>query len=156
MEQTNFITDMLELICQPAFCVRDGIITCVNASARQLQLHTGDKIETLLQTGADEYRDFTGGTLCVAIRLGAATVSATVVRKDSLDIFRIEQDQALPQLTSLALAAQALREPLSGMMAVMDDLLTESAQTSANNAQICKINHGLYQINRLVGNMTPQ
>ncbi len=154
MEQTKFIADILELICQPAFCVQDGIITCVNTPARQLQLRTGDAVATLLQTGADEYRDFTGGTLCVAIRLGAATRSATVVRKDNVDIFRIDEDPAHAQLMSLALAAQTLREPLSGMMAVMDDLLADNAQTSKDNEQICKINHGLYQINRLVGNMT--
>ena len=154
MEQTNFIADMLELICQPAFCVQDGIITCVNASARQLQLHAGDTIETLLQTGADEYRNFTDGTLCVAIGIGGATRCATVVKKDNVDIFRLDEDPAHAQLMSFALAAQALREPLSGMMAVMDDLLTKSAQTSADNEQICKVNHGLYQINRLVSNMT--
>jgi len=154
MEQTNYMLDMLELISQPAFCVQNGIIIGTNTPARQLQLHTGDAVAPLLETGADEYRDFTGGALSLTICISNATHSATVVRKGNADIFRLDEDVASAQLLSMALAAQALREPLSGMMAVTDSLLSESDQTSAAREQISKINHGLYQINRLVGNMT--
>lgn len=154
MEQINTIADMLELISQPAFCVQDGIITCTNASARQLQIHEADAISTILETGAEEYQKFNGGTLCLAVSIGVTTYNASVIRKGACDIFRLDEDVAHSQLLSMALAAQALREPLSAMMAVTDSLLCQDEQSHASRDQIGQINRGLYQINRLVSNMS--
>lgn len=151
MEEKKDVFGMLELLPRPAFCAADNRIVRANSAAQALLLRCGDDVEALLETGREEYRTFTGGCLCLTLRLPPQSRGACVVRMGDMDVFLLDPPAEEPQLRALALAAQELRRPLSGMMAAAGRV-SPADEASAEQAAI--LNRGLYQLLRLVGNMS--
>lgn len=152
MEQNTDILQMLSLIPGPAFCVKKGIITAANAEAERCMLSAGQTISGLLVTGQQEYAQFKKGCLQLTLKIADRRMTASVNRVNDLDIFVIEQDAEHLQLQAMALAAQELRNPLSNIMTVTDELL-ELCGTECDTlaAQVSK---SLYQLQRIVCNMS--
>ena len=156
MERTEEIVMMLEQIIDPAFLVKDGIISRMNASASRLLISTGDSVAELLATGTQEYADFQGGYLALMLNIGGVPRNATVTRMDDCDLFVLQHEADQVELQSMALAAQELRSPLSSIMSVADrlfPLISEQNDPSATQ-QVAKINRGLFQMLRIVSNMS--
>ncbi len=153
MEVQKEISGMLEQLLQPGFCVIDQKIIALNAAARGLFLTAGTDIGPLLLTGAGEYAAFQGGCLYLTLRLGEQPRGAVVTRVGKADVFLLDPDCGSGELRSLALAAQELRKPLSGVMATLDSLAA-LPQTEASAGQLAALNRGLYQLLRVVGNMS--
>lgn len=151
MEEKKDIFGMLELLQRPAFCVEDKRIVRVNSAARALPLDCGTDAGELLDTGREEYDSFAGGCLYLTLRIQPKSWGACVIRMGALDVFLLDSPSEDPQLRALALAAQELRRPLSGMMAAASRL-SPADEASAEQAAI--LNRGLYQLLRLVGNMS--
>ena len=155
MDQNTDIVQMLELMTCPAFCVKDGTITAVNAEARRCMLSPGQPVKELLITGQQEYPQFREGCLHLTLKVSEMRRGASVKRMNGLDIFLLEQDEGQAELQAMALAAQELRSPLSNIMTVAEDLLplcaAEDDESQALTAQITK---GLYQLQRIVCNMS--
>ena len=63
MEQQYDALELLDLMREPAFCVRGGIIAKVNPAASAYLIETGSDAAALLLTGAEEYAAFSGGCL---------------------------------------------------------------------------------------------
>ena len=156
MEQMESNTGMLELMIQPAFAVKDGIIVQVNEGARQYFLEAGMQITDLLLTGDGEYRELNEGCLYLILSVSGVPCGASVRKINGIDIFTLEQDVDQTELQAMALAAQELRMPLSKVMTVADRLfpVTEEAEDPAVKEQIAQINRGLFQILRIVSNMS--
>ncbi len=149
MERQENLPELLDLMTQPGFCVKESIIVQVNAAARGLQLSTGMEIGPLLLTGAEEYAAFTGGCLSLTLTLSGESRGATVVRTEQGDIFLPDPDAQEGELRALALAARELREPLSAMMATAEEIFAH-----APDAQAAQLNRSLYQMLRILGNMS--
>ena len=156
MEQINNTTAMLDLISQSAFCVKDGIIAGVNQAARQHMITEGTTIADLLLTGSREYSEFSNGCLYLTLTLSGTSFGASVTRTNDLDIFILEQEEDQAELQAMALAAQELRQPLTSIMTVADHLfpLTESQLDPSMQAQVARINRGLFQMLRIISNMS--
>lgn len=154
MNQITDAMDMVEYLRQPAFCVRDGIIVKVNSAASGRMIQPGTPVDQLLETGAEEYRDFAGGCLYLTLMVCDQKLGFSVSRKNGFDLFRLEQDAQSPELQSLALAARELREPLAGIMISADHLFPDGSDDPAVNTQLARINQGLYQMLRLISNMS--
>lgn len=156
MEQITHVMEMLNLMMHPAFCVRHGILLGVNPEAQRCMLTQGMAVTDILSTGKEEYAAFSSGCLYLTVNVCQHTWGASVTRVDDLDIFVLEQDQDQAQLRSLALAAQELREPLSSVMTVADRLFpsVDTAQKPELQAQIARMNRGLFHLLRLVSNMS--
>ena len=152
MEQNTDILQMLELIPSPAFCVKDGIVTAVNPEAQRCFLSVGQPITELLLTGQQEYSQFREGCLHLMLKVAGEGCGACVNRMTGFDIFVTEQDDELAQLQAMALAAQELRTPLSNIMAVTEELVPHCG--SAGTELGAQINKGLYQLQRIVCNMS--
>ena len=69
-------------------------------------------------------------------------------------MFQLEQDSESCELQSLALAARELREPLASIMISADHLFPAESDDPATNTQIARINQGLFQMLRLISNMS--
>ena len=155
MEQFQAALGMLDLMQSPAFCVQNQTIIKINPAAAPFLIETGAKVDALLHTGAEEYAAFEGGCLYLTLSIAGHIFGASVVRMDQFDVFTIEQEQDDPKLQALALAAKELREPMSNVMATMDQLMpaieTENEKTQD---QISRINRGLFQMLRILGNMS--
>lgn len=156
MENTQNNMAILDRIPSPAFLVENGTITQVNFAAKQRQIPVGIAVSTILDTGLEEYPAFEGGCLHLMVRVCGIPTSFSVVRIDGSDLFELEQDADQAEFQAMALAAQALRGPLSNVMTVADRLfpLTCFDDTPGAQEQVAHINRGLYQMLRIVCNMS--
>lgn len=155
MEQFETVFGMLDLMQHPAFCVQNQTIIKVNPAAAPFLIETGCNVKTILHTGKEEYAEFEGGCLYLTLSIAGHTFGASVVRMDGLDVFTVEEEQVDPRLQALALAARELREPLSNVMAMTDQLFPAlEADDSKVQDQISHINRGLFQMLRILGNMS--
>lgn len=144
----NEIARMLELIDRPAFCVEKGIITQVNSAAANRQFEIGAPVAPLLSAGADEYRQFRQGYLWLELRCCGEVYGAGITSLGQKHIFTLAQEDPASELRLLSLAAQTLREPLGNVMALVEEL-------DADPDALARIERGLYQLLRIVGNMSP-
>ena len=117
MEQHNTLTGMLDLMTDPAFCVKGGTITYANRPALACMLTEGMPVSQILFTGAEEYSQFTGGCLYLTLNIGNTYRGATVTRIEEFDVFVAEPADELSTLQSLALAG-ARRSFLRSFQAV--------------------------------------
>lgn len=156
MERKESNSGILDLMIQPAFTVKDGIIDRVNEAAQQYFLKAGTQIADLLLTGKSEYRELEEGCLYLTLSVSGLPCGASVRRMDGIDIFTIEQEADQSELQAMALAAQELRVPLSSVMTVADQLfpVTDEDDDPAVQTQISQINRGLFQMLRIIGNMS--
>lgn len=156
MDEQKEIMGMLDLMVHPGFCVKNDKIVWLNAPARSLLLTEGTPISDLLLTGHQEYARFTGGCLYLTLSLGGQAVGASVTRMGQWDVFVPEQDRDQGELRSMALAARELREPLTNVMITADRLFPMTLEQcgSAAGEQIARLNRGLYQMLRILGNMS--
>lgn len=155
MEQQDTL-GMLDLIIHPAFCVKDGVVVRLNKAAESHLIEVNTPVAQLLATGQEEYAEFTEGCLYLTLNLSNAEQGASVVRMNGFDVFLLEQDADQSELRAMALAAQSLREPLSSVMTIADRLfpVIEQTQYPATREQIARINRGLFQMLRILGNMS--
>ena len=146
---------LMELIDKPVLCVKDGIITHINAAAAQMQIPIGTPIDSLLSSYSDAYRRFTHGQLAVTVTIANIPSDATVFRTEEADWFVLNSGQDQAKLESIALAAQQLRFPLNDVLILTDQLLSHKDLDAEcklrTHAQ--KISKGLFRLLRMVGNM---
>ncbi len=154
MNQITDAMDMVEHLRQIAFCVQNGTVVKVNTAASNRMIEPGMTVAQLLKTGEEEYRDFSGGCLYLTLNVCDQKLGFSVSRKNGFDLFQLEQDAQGLELQSLALAARELREPLANIMISADRLFPDSSEDPAVNMQIARINQGLFQMLRLISNMS--
>lgn len=156
MEHTEDMVAMLNQITSPAFLVKDGIITQANAAALQRQLRLGEDIQSIMITGKEEYAAYTDGCLYLDVLLCGSPCSVSITNVNHYHLFILEQEEDQAELQSMALAAQALRSPLSNVLTVADRLFpqTGSDKSQETQDQIARINRGLYQMLRILCNMS--
>lgn len=156
MEERNDVLGMLDMMIRPGFCVQEKKIVRVNQAAAGLGLVRGMDVESLLQTGLEEYRELTQGTLFLTLKLTGESWGASVSRLEAMDVFFLEQEADDQELRAMALAARTLREPLSSVMVTAERLfpLTALGEDSQLQDQVARLNKGLYQMLRVLGNMS--
>lgn len=144
--------EVIDLIVQPAFCVKDGMIIRTNYAAQQRMVPTGTPIADLISTGAEEYEQFADGCLYLTLKICQAHCGASVTRSGEVDFFVLEQESDQAELRAMALAAMELRGPLANVMAIADQLFP--TLESEANEQAARINRGLFQMLRVISNMS--
>lgn len=152
-EKTNDMLGMLDLMVCPGFCVKEKEIVKVNPAARGLLLEPGTDVRALLLTGREEYDAFRGGCLYLSLSISGQAHGASVVRMEDFDVFLLEQEEDREELRALALASKELRSPLSNAMTAAEQLLASGADPQTREQLGC-LNRGLYQLLRIVGNMS--
>lgn len=148
MEKNKELRDWLNLLIRPGFYVEEGRITQVNAAAQGLLLEPGMDIGPLITSGLESYRNFQTGCLYVQLTLSGMAFHGCVTKDQAADVFILDADAGDTALQALSLAARELRAPLSAVMHGVQAMREE------NNPQAAALNRGLYQLLRLVGNMS--
>ena len=145
--------DFIDMMVLPGFCVKDGTVIHANAAALECIVQEGSDINALLHTGKEAYASFEGGCLYLTLEICGEMWDASVTRIGQLDVFLLERSAENSELQALALAAAQLRGPLAGIASIADSLqsLAADAKTEASLAQL---NQRLYQLHRLVNNMS--
>lgn len=155
----DYITDamaMVDHIPHPAFCVKEGTIVKANPAALGRLFQPGTPIEGMLETGAEEYAALKGGTLYLSLSHLGQTLGACVTCQGDFHLFQVEENQDSAELQAMALAARELREPLANVMVTADRLFPVSGLTDdpGVSQQVARINKGLYQMLRVISNMS--
>lgn len=153
-DQTKY--ELIELIPEPAFCVRDGVIQRVNRAARSLSLAPGMEVLPLLLTGIEEYPSFVSGCLSLQLQVGDQNRGATVTGLSDAHVFLLDSEEEDEALRAMALAARELRQPLSNLIAIMDNLLPRALtdRDGKDKEWMARLSRGLYQMERTIGNMS--
>ncbi len=156
MENTEERLAMLNTIPEPAFLVQDGKIIALNEPACQRQLKVGDDVVPMLATGQEEYENYHGGSLYLTMNICGTNQSVCISPAGENQLFLLEQEQDAAELQSMALIAKTMRTPLSNVMSVADGLFPMRSLDGdpITQEQIAKINKGLYQMLRIVCNMS--
>ena len=155
MDQNNILQGMLNLMVYPAFCVKDGMLVCANQAAQTQIPDIGTPVSQILTTGALEYSEFSQGCLYLTVNIGGVPWGASVTRMEGFDVFVLELESEQTELQAMSLAAQELRQPLNTVMSIADRLFPYSvAENPAAQDQVSRINKGLYQLLRIVTNMS--
>lgn len=155
MEELSQIHTMLQLMPQPAFRVENGVISHVNRGAAAYFLQPGQPFAPMILCGGQEYEELSAGTLYLTLSLAEQPTGACVTRMEHGDIVTLEQAAELAQLQSMTLAAIALKEPLNGMLSLAEHFLPAIAQQDETlQTQAAQMNRRLYQLLRIVSNMT--
>lgn len=153
MEVQKDNDELLDLMFQPAFRVKDGKILKINQAASGLLLETGLEISALIQTGQEEYREFAGGCLYLSLELAGQPFGASVTRTEGGDIFLLEPQADGSEFQALALAAKELREPLNSMAALTSSLIPANGDEKTME-MAARLSRSLYQMQRILGNMS--
>lgn len=150
------VTQMLQLMDRPAFCVLDGIITGANQAALGRRICVGDPVVPLLSTGKEEYEAFQDSWLYLTIAPGSIPCGVCVHQVGDYHIFTMEPDNASAEYRVLSLAAQELRNPLARVLTMTERLFPnlDLPEGSAAAEQAARINRGLQQMLRIVNNMS--
>lgn len=156
MEIQKDTLGMLELLSCPGFCVTDGRITGLNAAARALFLEEGQPLAPLLRECWEAYEGFEGGCLYLRLALPGGERAASVTRMDGQDVFLLDPEDVPQEFQTLALAARDLREPLSNVMILAERLIPAAGDASSPEYRdmSARMNRGLMQLLRIVGNMS--
>lgn len=156
MDHELDVLGMLNLMVRPGFCVKNQTIVKCNAAAQSLLLQEGADITPMLAIGKSEYAEFSGGCLYLTLDIEGIQTGASVTRLGEYDVFILDGENDQAELQALALAARELREPLTGIMATADRLFPMSAmqESPAVREEVARINRGLYQMLRIIGNMS--
>ena len=156
MEKQKDTLGMLDLVIGPGFCVKENQIVRVNQAAEGLFIAAGTDIQPLLHTGADEYKELSGGAMYLTLDLAGHLWGASVLRMEDFDVFVLDQESDQAELRSMALAARELREPLTNVMITADRLFPLSSQQEDPEVrdQVARLNRGLFQMLRVIGNMS--
>ena len=150
MEANKELFGMLDLMIRPAFCVKDHQIVHVNPAARSLLLCPGMDVRELLLTGREEYDTFRDGCLYLQLNM-AGGCGASVYATENRHIFLLDQESDDDALRAMSLAAKELREPLTGMQIALGQLSPEKEE---EREAFARLNRGMHQILRILGNMS--
>lgn len=150
MEANKEFYGMLDLLLRPGFCVKDHQIVYANPAARSLLLNAGMDIRELLLTGREEYDSFREGCLYLQLTI-AGGCGVSVYAAENQHIFLLDQESDDDALRAMSLAARELREPLAGMQMALGQL---SPEKEGDQEHLARLNRGVHQILRILGNMS--
>lgn len=154
MEAYNHALYLLDMIPYPAFLVENGTIQRINDAATET-VQIGMSVDSFITTGKQEYAEMGEGVLYLSVKLNGISYGASVLRTAEYDIFLLDINIQDSQLQIIALAAQEIRKPLASLMTVSDRYFSKLTDESSEetNKYIAQMNHSLYQMLRVVGNM---
>jgi len=154
MEEKTDILGLLNLMTRPGFCVKENTIIKVNPAARSLLICEGTDIHSLLLSGEAEYDTLTDGCLCLSLSLSGIPSRATVTAMGAYRVFVLQQDDDSDVFNAMALISRELRKPLDNVMQLTDQLIHNTEPDSEAAGQAARLNRGLYQLLRIVGNLS--
>lgn len=152
MEEKKEIPGWLHLVPRPGFYVKNGKIKYVNQAAAALMILPGTEICDLIAVGLEEYEAISTGCLCLTLTIGGKPRGASVTPMEGGHLFLLEQESDTEEFRALALASMELRMPLNNVLTLAEQLLADADEKS--RAKTASLNRSLYQILRILGNMS--
>lgn len=148
---------LLQVIQQPAFCIRqDGTVVC-NQSANHLAPRSGQDLPQWLGDSAELYDRWNKTEdLILPVSLGGPNCSAAVQALPDGVLFLLSQCEHLTAgADPLTVTAQVLRQPLSDLSGLTQQLSEEleEMEDPLLQEQTAAINRQIYRISRIACNL---
>lgn len=156
MKIETTIDTILELMGRPAFCVKDGAVLTTNQSARNLGIHNGTEVASLLYSGKEEYAGYSQGHMFLTLWLNGECRDASVTLLSDTHLFLLDPEGGAHAFTAYARAARELRLPLGVVMNSSERLFAAISDLEKPElvTQMSYMNRGMYQLLRIVSNMS--
>lgn len=149
MAPSQDLTMMLNQLDCPAFIAENGVIVQLNENATKYMLASGQSVLDIIQTGLEEYRDFSGnGCLYLTLSLFGKNHGCTVTALENGHLFLLNNALQSSELQALSLAAAQLTNPVSEISLILDRIQNIDSDEKA------KISKNLYRLQRIIGNMS--
>ena len=147
---------LLQMLQQPAFCLRqDGSIVC-NREARNLAPYSGDNLTAWLGESAELFEQWDRqNPLSLPLTLGKLNTSAVIHPLADGIMFLISSQIGSAGTDSLSVTAQVLRQPLTDLSTLMQqfsDALDEMEDPMLQ-AQSAAITRQIYRLSRIACNL---
>ena len=152
MEKSEDFRKLLEWMARPAFFARDGRIRFANQAAKKRMICEDSLLAPMLGGSREEFDALKEGTLSLTVQAGSRAYVATAERMGGGALFLLSAEQEDEELRALALASQQLRLPLNQALTGTEALL--GAADDAARQQLAGVNRSLYQLLRIVLNMS--
>ena len=156
MEISQEIVSLLDQLPQPLFLVKDNIIVYANRGALLRNIQISSDVTEIITIGALEYQQFQSGKLILTTTAAGIEYSTIVTNFYEYRMFCLESEYVMPELRAFAVAATALRNPLSDMHICIENLLPEPA--IADSPELCTqfkaLKKSVYQLHKDVRNMS--
>lgn len=148
---------LLELMDQPAFCLRqDGTVIC-NRAAQSLAPASALALPTWLGNSAELYEQWDGrSALSLPVPLAGQTCSAAIQQLQDGTLFLLSQcDALMAGADSMAVAAQVLRQPLTELCSLTQTLAEEmeDLEDPMLQEQSCAVTRQIYRLTRIACNL---
>lgn len=149
-------TDILNIVSQPAFSVKGGVIIQCNDAAQRILIQEGTSIHSLLGSNSAEYDQFIEGCLFLSLSSNGQTISSIVSRIGEVDIFILDPDNQHKELKTLSLTAANMRQPLSAMIATVHSIAPTIGESDnpKTREQFRQMDRNLHQMHRMLCNMS--
>ena len=151
------LKQVLELLAQPVFLVRDSRIVWCNSATRGL-LAEGFSVTALLENDAMLYTLWSReGALHLPVILGGAEYDASVLATQSGDLFIAARRPLQVNATAAAVERTSftLRKPLHTLLNAAHELFEQLEDTNTEPLPCAaELNQALYQLVRLCGQLT--
>ena len=146
---------ILDMLLQPAFYVENGTVVEANQAALLRQITIGADLSAHLISGQQAYTEFTDGFLSLSMRIADQAYIASITPFHNGQLIRLYNERDTAESRVLALAAQNLSKPLTSILHATENLFSSDALKGAEGVSDLSgsINHGLYQILRIIKNM---
>ena len=155
MEHQAYTQEMLDLILQPAFLVKDNRILLVNDPARTLLLSPETEVTSLFLTGKEEYAGFQDGQLYVTLSISGIPHHATILHLPEGNLFLLDHDTTPELFQSMGLLSLQLRQPLTRVMDSAGALFRDMESLSREEAEkFSRMSRSLMQLMRIVNNLS--
>ena len=144
---------LLQMLQQPAFCIRDdGTILC-NRSAQHLAPYDASGLMLWLGTGAEEYHGWNqSDVLELPLQIQGNSYSVTINRLVDGTLFLLTAlNTAEATDAALAVASQVLRQPLNELSATLQRTRWEDLNHSRQQSAV--LTRQVYQLSRLTSNL---
>ena len=152
------VKQVLELVNQPAFLVKEDSILWCNPIARSLLLE-GASLSALLGKSEMLYELWSKeGTLNLPLTIAGKTYDASVQATDEGDLFVVNRrsSEINPTANAAVNISATLRKPLHSMMNAASELfrVMEGQEDPRLNNASSRLNQSIYQFLRLCGQMS--
>lgn len=152
MDTTEF-ESILSLLEKPAFLAKGDTISTTNKLAAAMGFLPGQEVYSYFLTGHEEYADLSEGTLSLSLMLGDNIVNASVLSYGESKLFILEREELEPELQAMSLVAMQMRKPMT-TLAASAEAISAMEISDAAKQQLAKLNQSIYQLLRMVGNMS--
>lgn len=150
------LQQILELVTQPAFLVRDGAVCWGNSAARRL-IPEGTPLFSLMEDGCALFSLWKReGTLHLPLILGGAEYDAAVQPTEAGDLFVATlRSRELDAAANAAVNVSAsMRKPLHAMITAAGTLFDQLEDKALPSEPASQLNRSFYQLIRLCGQLS--